>query len=144
MKRYLADVNVWFALAVEEHEHHRQARAWWQDTPGPVGFVRMTQLGLLRLLTSSGPMRGQPLTNRQAWAVYDGFLSDDRVRIFPELPAIEDIFRSFSEVPQAAPKRWVDAYLAAHASAGEATLVTFDQSLAGSYRIACEVLGVEA
>jgi toxin-antitoxin system PIN domain toxin len=143
MKRYLADVNVWFALALEEHQHHREARNWWQETPGVFGFVRITQLGLLRLLTSSGPMRGHPLTNRQAWAVYDGFLSDDRVRIFPELPAIEDAFRSFSEGPQAAPKRWVDAYLAAHAVAGEATLVTFDRALAG-YGAACEVLGVEA
>ena len=80
MKRYLADVNVWFALAVEEHRHHRQARAWWDETPGLFGFVRTTQLGLLRLLTSAGPMGGQPLTNQQAWAVYDGFLSDDRVR----------------------------------------------------------------
>jgi toxin-antitoxin system PIN domain toxin len=141
MKRYLADVNVWFALAVEEHQHHRQARKWWQDTPGLFGFVRISQLGLLRLLTSSGPMRGQPLTNEQAWAVWDGFLSDDRVRIFPELPAIADVFRSFSNVPQAAPKRWVDAYLAAHAVANEATLVTFDQAFA-RYDAACRILRV--
>jgi toxin-antitoxin system PIN domain toxin len=144
MKRYLADVNVWFALAVEEHEHHGEARKWWEETPGSIGFVRITQLGLLRLLTSSGPMRGQPLTNVQAWAVYDGFLSDDRVRIFPEVPAIDEVFRSFSGVPQSAPKRWVDAYLAAHAAAGEATLVTFDQALAGGYRVACQVLGAGA
>jgi toxin-antitoxin system PIN domain toxin len=143
MKRCLADVNVWFALAVEEHEHHREARAWWEETPGPVGFVRITQLGLLRLLTSSGAMGGQPLTNRQAWAVYDGFLSDDRVRIFPELPAIEDVFRTFSAVPQAAPKRWADAWLAAHAVAGEAALVTFDRALAG-YGAACQILGAGA
>jgi toxin-antitoxin system PIN domain toxin len=142
MKRYLADVNVWFALALEEHEHHRQAREWWQDTAGPVGFVRTTQLGLLRLLTSSGPMHGRPLTNEQAWAVYDEFLSDDRVQIFPEMPALEDAFRSFSGVPQAAPKRWVDAYLTAHAVASEATLVTFDQTLAG-YGVACRILGGE-
>jgi toxin-antitoxin system PIN domain toxin len=143
MKRYLADINFWFALAVEEHEHHRQARNWWHDTPGLCGFVRATQLGLLRLLTSSGPMRGQPLTNKQAWAVYDSFLSDDRVRIFPDLPAIEDVFRSISAVPQVAPKRWVDAYLVAHAVASEATLVTFDQALA-SYGAACRILGVES
>jgi toxin-antitoxin system PIN domain toxin len=139
MKRYLADVNVWFALAVEEHQHHRHARQWWQETPGLVGFVRTTQLGLLRLLTSAGPMRGQPLTNEQAWAVWDGFLADDRVRLFPELPAIEAAFRAFSTLPQCCPKIWVDALLAAHAAANDATLVTFDQAF-GRYEVACRIL----
>lgn len=139
MKRYLADVNVWFALAVEEHQHHPQARTWWEETPGMFGFVRTTQLGLLRLLTSSGPMRGQPLTNEQAWAVWDGLLSDDRMRVFPELPALDDQFRKFSMSPQPSPKVWVDAYLAAHAAANDAILVTFDQAFA-RYNVLCQIL----
>jgi uncharacterized protein len=139
MKRYLADVNVWFALAVEEHRHHPPARKWWEDTPGLFGFVRTTQLGLLRLLTSAGPMRGQPLTNEQAWAVYDTFVSDERVRVFPELPAVDDQFRAFSSGPQPSPKLWVDAYLAAHASGNEATLVTFDQAVL-HYGVECLIL----
>lgn len=139
MKRYLADVNVWFALAVEEHQHHGPARTWWEETPGVFGFVRTTQLGLLRLLTSSGPMRGQPLSNDQAWAVWDGFLSDDRVRVFSELPALDEQFRAFSSGSQAAPKLWVDAYLAAHAAANDAVLVTFDQAFA-RYSVPCRIL----
>jgi toxin-antitoxin system PIN domain toxin len=139
MKRYLADVNVWFALAVEEHQHHRPARQWWEETPGVFGFVRTTQLGLLRLLTSSGPMRGQPLTNEQAWAVWDGLLSDDRVRVFPELPALDERFRAFSTGPQPSPKVWVDAYLAAHAAANDAVLVSFDQAFA-RYNVPCRIL----
>jgi toxin-antitoxin system PIN domain toxin len=129
MKRYLADVDVWFALGVEEHQRP-PARDWWDETPGLCGFVRATQSGLLRLLTSAGPMRGQPLTNDQAWAVWDGFLAGERVRVFPDLPALEQRFRAFSSGPQASPKVWVDAYLAAHAAANEATMVTFDQALA--------------
>ncbi len=139
MKRYLADVNVWFALAVEEHQHHRPARQWWEETPGVFGFVRVTQLGLLRLLTSSGPMRGQPLTNEEAWAVWDGFLSDERVRVFPELPALDERFRALSTSPQSSPKVWVDAYLAAHATANEAVLVSFDQAVA-RYNVPCRIL----
>jgi uncharacterized protein len=139
MKRYLADVNVWFALAVEEHQHHRQARQWWEETPGMFGFVRTTQLGLLRLLTSSAPMRGQPLSNDQAWAVWDRFLSDERVRVFPELPALDEGFREFSSGAQPSPKVWVDAYLAAHAAANEAVLVSFDQAVA-RYNVPCEIL----
>jgi toxin-antitoxin system PIN domain toxin len=139
MKRYLADVNVWFALAVEEHQHHTHVREWWEATPGGIGFVRATQVGLLRLLTSSGPMRGQPLTNEQAWAVYDGFLSDDRVRVFAEPAGIEERFRIFSRAAQPSPKLWADAWLAAYAAAAEATLVTFDQAFA-TYSIPCRIL----
>ena len=139
MKRYLADVNVWFALAVEEHQHHPQARKWWEDTPGLFGFIRTTQLGLLRLLTSSGPMGGVPLTNQQAWTVYDSFLSDDRVRMFPDLPTLDEDFRAFSSGPQSSPKTWVDAYLAAHAVANDAVLVSFDQAFV-RYNVSCHIL----
>jgi predicted nucleic acid-binding protein len=84
-------------------------------------------------------MRGQPLTNQQAWAVYDGFLSDDRVRVFHDLPWLDDQFRAFSSVSQSSPKVWVDAYLAANAAANEAVLVTFDQALT-RYGIECRIL----
>jgi uncharacterized protein len=86
-------------------------------------------------------MGGFPLNNKEAWAVYDGFLADSRVRVFPELSALDDLFRSFSGVRQSSPKVWVDAYLAAHAAANEAMLVTFDQAFTG-YGIECRILGV--
>jgi toxin-antitoxin system PIN domain toxin len=129
-KHSFPDVNVWFALAVADHPHHRPALAWWNQESSVAGFCRLTQLGLLRLLTTASAMGGQPLTNAEAWRVYDGFLSDSRVRLFAELPALEDLFRSGSSARQASPKLWVDAYLAAHAAASDATLVTFDQALA--------------
>jgi toxin-antitoxin system PIN domain toxin len=139
MKRSFPDVNVWFALAVADHPHHQPALTWWNEESSVAGFSRLTQLGLLRLLTTAVAMGGQPLTNKEAWRVYDGFLSDNRVRVFPELPALEDLFRSLSNLRQASPKVWVDAYLAAHASANEATLVTFDQAFT-KYRIECRIL----
>jgi predicted nucleic acid-binding protein len=79
----------------------------------------------LRLLTTASAMGGRPLTNKEAWRVYDGFLLDSRVRVFPELPALEDSFRSYSSLRQPSPKLWVDAYLAAYAAANEAILVTY-------------------
>ncbi len=84
-------------------------------------------------------MGGMPLTNAQAWSVYDGFLGDERVRVFTEMSTLETLFRSFSGLLHASPKAWVDAYLAAHAAANEATLVTFDQAFA-SYPIECQIL----
>ena len=127
-KRCFPDVNVWFALAVADHPHHRAALAWWNQESSFAGFCRLTQLGLLRLLTTASAMGGQPLTNQEAWGIYDAFLLDSRVRVFPELAALEDPFRSSSSLAQAAPKLWVDAYLAAHAAANAAVLVSFDQS----------------
>jgi len=66
-------------------------------------------------------------------------LADSRVRVFSELPRLDDLFRSYSGVSQPSPKVWVDAYLAAHAVANEATLVTFDQAFS-RYGIECRIL----
>lgn len=85
MKRTLPDVNVWLALAVQEHVHRRTAVAWWEaDASDQIGFCRLTQLGLLRLLTTSSAMRGRPRTNAEAWIVYDAFYQDSRVLMWPE------------------------------------------------------------
>jgi hypothetical protein len=138
-KRSFPDVNVWFALAVADHPHHAPAIAWWNEESSLAGFSRLTQLGLLRLLTTASAMGGLPLTNQQAWRVYDGFLADSRVRVFPELRALEERFRIISRVGQASPKLWVDAYLAAHAAANEAILVTFDQAFT-KYGTECRIL----
>jgi len=138
-KRSFPDVNVWFALAVADHPHHRPALAWWNEELALAGFSRLTQLGLLRLLTTASAMGGLPLTNEEAWGVYDGFLADSRVRVFTELPRLDGLFRSYSGASQPSPKVWVDAYLAAHAAASEATLVTFDQAFT-RYGIECRIL----
>lgn len=84
-------------------------------------------------------MGGSPLTNRKAWAVYDAFLADSRVRVFTELPDLDALFRTFSSLGMVSPKVWVDAYVAAHAAANEAMLITFDQAFA-NYGIECLIL----
>ena len=53
MKRCLVDVNVWLALLVRQHEHHRLARKWFDTlTAGEGGLCRLVQLGLMRLLAN--------------------------------------------------------------------------------------------
>jgi predicted nucleic acid-binding protein len=50
----LPDVNIWIALAAEDHVHHVPARDWFAAQPAAsVAFCRITQMGLLRLLTNS-------------------------------------------------------------------------------------------
>ena len=53
----LPDVNVWIALAAEGHIHHVPAREWFAAQPdASVAFCRITQMGLLRLLTNPNVM----------------------------------------------------------------------------------------
>ena len=125
------DINVWLAIVVNRHVLNRPASTWWnEDHSDEIGFCRFTQLGLLRHLTNSATMKGHPLTNRQAWKIFDTLQSDARVRFFPEWPALDGLLKSYSDVNQAATNLWGDAYLAAYAAVNGATLVTFDKGFA--------------
>jgi len=117
----LLDLNVWFALLVPEHPFHPRARAYWEEASDPF-LVRVTALGLLRLLTNAKAMDGKPLGVREAWAVYrelrlNGDSSFGRTRG----PGRPGPWGGLS------PRLWTDAYLAAFALAGGHHLVTFDQ-----------------
>ena len=129
MSLVFPDVNVWMALTVI-HVHQAVAFDWWQREPGAIGFCRFTQLGLLRLLTTSAAMEGKPRSMKQAWSAYDVFAGDERVEFISEPPAVEKAFRGLSSSAHASPKLWADAYLTAFAGECGARLVTFDRSLA--------------
>ena len=73
----LLDVNIWLALVLSKHTHHRAARAWLEDQAESASlcFCRVTQQGLVRLLTTAEVLAGYgnpPLSNREAWDVIDG------------------------------------------------------------------------
>ena len=125
------DINVWVALTYEGHVHHAVAAAWFAELPpdAPLVFCRFTQLGLLRLLTTQVVMGDEVMTQPQAWAAYDRWLQDPRVTIVDEPPDIEPRFRSLTRRRQPATKDWADSFLAAFATAGGLTLVTFDRGL---------------
>jgi toxin-antitoxin system PIN domain toxin len=123
------DVNVWMALVLEHHVHRPRAKAWWQTNEGPIAFTRLTQIGLLRLLTTSAAMDGQPLGMDEAWRVHDGLFTDDRLALVPEPADIETPFREYASGRVASPKLWADAWLLAVAHSSGGTLVTFDRAL---------------
>ena len=126
------DTSVWLALAIPGHVHHQLARAWLDslDEPESAIFCRATQQSLMRLLTRAAVFATydrEPLTNEQAWAVYDEMREDDRVGFHAnEPPGIERYWREFSQRRTASPNVWMDAYLAAFARAADYTLVTAD------------------
>jgi uncharacterized protein len=124
------DVNVWLALASPEHVQFAAARRWWESETGSIVFCRFTQLGFLRLMTTSAAMDGKPLTMRQAWRVHDRLFEDERVGFVPEPAGVEAHFRRYTSGRTASPKTWADAWLLATAEASEGKLITFDRALA--------------
>ena len=125
------DINVWVALTYEGHTHHASAAEWFEALrpDATFAFCRFTQLGLLRLLTAEAVMSDEVMTQPQAWAAYDRWLEDPRVEFADEPPEIERHFRALTRRRQPATKDWADSYLAAFATVGQLTLVTFDRGL---------------
>ena len=114
-----------------QHVHHSDAADWFAtlSVDTTFAFCRFTQLGLLRLLTAEAVMRDEVMTQPQAWAAYDRWLGDPRVDLIDEPAEIETRFRVLTRLRQPATKDWADSYLAAFATVGQLTLVTFDRGL---------------
>jgi hypothetical protein len=125
------DVNVWLALLLEDHVHRSAARRWWEtDQSDLIGFLRLTQMSVLRLLTTPAAMNGKPLRMPEAWAAYDRLFSDDRVVFLEEPSGIEASFREYAKDRHASPKLWADAWLLAFAECAGGAVITFDRALA--------------
>lgn len=109
---FLPDVNVWFALTREDHQHRNSALEWWSDLGDRhVGFVRVTQFGLLRLLTNPMAMNQLPLTMLEAWAVYEKLFRDERVLFLREPEGIDAAFKRNTSLRSASPNLWADRWL---------------------------------
>lgn len=128
----LCDVNVWVALAIGPHVHHKAALNWFDSVnePESVLFCRATQHSLLRLLTTAAlfaPYGLTALSNEAALAQYDALVKDDRVAMLEVEPAgLEGHWRRFATMSSASPRLWMDAYLAAFAVSAGARLITTD------------------
>jgi hypothetical protein len=133
MTLFFPDVNIWLALSVVDHAHSGAAWKWVESLPPEdrLAFSRLTQLGLLRLLTNAAVTGTHPLSLREAWAVYDGWLKDPRVEFYPEPRNVDAEFREALEPLAAKPaSKWVgDCWLLAFAAGAGAELVTFDKAL---------------
>jgi len=131
------DVNVWVALTYQGHTHHEAAARWLASLGDDdrLHFCRVTQVSLLRLLTTEAVMgAADVLSPVEAWKAYDQWLADDRVSLLAEPPNIDSPFRALTKQGHSATKDWADAYLAAFASAAELQLVSFDQGFRGKVK----------
>jgi hypothetical protein len=134
------DTNVWLALVWGRHSHAEVARDWFDRSEDEhFFFCRFTQLALLRLLTTKAVMGQDVRTMPAAWEIYDRCCADERIAFLPEPESLDPRLRSFAKSPEASPKLWADAYLAAFASVAGLRLVTFDKAFR-SKPVECLVL----
>lgn len=129
----LPDVNIWLALTLSRHTHHQVARDWLEgeEAGASLCFCRATQQGLLRLLTTAEVLArygNPPLTNREAWKVYESFIKDERIAFAPEPEGVEDVWKALAIRTTPSPKLWMDAWLAAMALRSGFQLVTTDHA----------------
>lgn len=125
------DINVWVALTYDRHVHHVTARQWFAGLAptARLFFCRLTQLGLLRLLSAPAVMGpDQTKSQQEAWKAYDSWLKDERVEFLDEPGGLDVQFRALTRSPRASPKDWADSYLVAFAQTARLTVVTFDRA----------------
>jgi uncharacterized protein len=129
------DLNVWVALSLRAHEHNGVAWDWYRSLrpEEELAFGRLTQLGLLRLLTTESVAKAETLTQMHAWAVYDRWIQNGGACYLEEPFGIETELRFYANRDAPSPKEWVDSYLVAFAAAASMPLVTFDRGLSQRY-----------
>jgi toxin-antitoxin system PIN domain toxin len=138
---YLPDVNVWIALAAEQHTLHRAARQWFGNLQDEkLAFCRLTQLGFLRLLTDRHVMQEEVMRPDEAWEAYSALRLDRRIGYLPEPNALPETWQAFTAGPLSSPNLWTDAYLCAFVHAAGLSLVTFDAKIPTRKGVNCLVL----
>ena len=122
----LLDVNVWLALADSDHTHHAVASDYWlEQEASEVAFCRVSMMGFLRLSTHPKVLSSTPSV-REAWILYQQYLSNPHVVFLSEPPDFEVYIERLSSGPSFVRRLWTDAYLAAVAIASGCRLVSFD------------------
>lgn len=129
----LLDVNVWLAASWDDHIHYEKASDWFRAQSGDLVMCRITQMGLLRLLSNPKTMGPDVLSRAEAWVTLDRLRADDRVRWASEPPNLEQVWRVISARQDNSHRLWTDDYLAAFAHAAELSLVTLDRGFASRY-----------
>jgi uncharacterized protein len=129
-KIFLPDINVWLAFAVEAHVHHAAAMAWASNLgQSEAALCRITQMGLLRLLTNSHVMHFSVLTQGEAWRAYESLYEDERTLFLPEPDGMEDGWKKLTTRQRTSGSLWTDCYLRAFANLADLKIVTFDKGL---------------
>jgi uncharacterized protein len=139
----LPDINVWLALAVQEHPHHQAALRYWAEVQAEIGrqgadtygggagsrlwFCRVTMLGLVRLLCQPKAVGPGALDTIAAWTLYTQYRALPHIGLLPDPEGCDDTLRALVGAGSLPPRLWTDAYLAALSVSAGLRLVTFDR-----------------
>lgn len=129
----LIDAGVWLAAVWGRHVHYPVASHWLNGQADDLVFCRVTQIGLLRLLSNPAIMGDDAVDRSQAWRLFDQLWSDERVLWADEPDELDAVWRAISARDDKSHKLWTDDYLAAFAQAGDLTLATLDRKLPERY-----------
>jgi uncharacterized protein len=127
------EVGVWLAAVWGRHVRHPVAADWWDRETDDIVFCRVTQMGLLRLLSNHAIMGDDAIDRSLAWRTYDQLRADERVLWADEPAELNAVWRATSARDGKSHKLWTDDYLAAFAQASNATLTTLDRNMPGRY-----------
>jgi toxin-antitoxin system PIN domain toxin len=128
----LIDTNLWLAVSFEAHPFHGQARGLLlaaTDTD-PWLWCRATQQSFLRLASTPALLAAYKTpraTNRDALTALQTLLGLRQVGFAEEPEGLMAVWTRIGGMAQAAPKLWMDAYLAAFAIAAEIPFLTLDR-----------------
>ena len=127
----LVDVNVLVALMHARHVHSAAAVRWLAglEDSGAVAICRVSQMGVLRILTNPSAMKDEVKSASEFWAGWDRLIVDERFALVGEPAGLQDAWRTLTAgLPKGKPAE-TDCYLAAFAIAGGHSLVSFDRGL---------------
>ena len=126
---YLPDVNVWVALSVANHTSHKRVALWLEKSidSAEFAFCRVTQHGLLRLLTHPKVMKNDPRSPEDAWFIYDKWVLVTEATLKREPDGFEEVWRSLTAGRYRGNDHFTDAYLSAFAAVGGFTVATLDR-----------------
>jgi toxin-antitoxin system PIN domain toxin len=129
----LVDVGVWLAAVWGRHVDNPIAAEWFGRESDDIVFCRVTQMGLLRLLSNPAIMGEDAIDRSQAWRTYDQLCADERVLWAAEPAELDAVWRAISARDEKSHKLWTDDYLAAFAQASGAALITLDRKAPARY-----------
>lgn len=129
----LLDIGVWLAAVWDGHVHHVRVAGWFGAQTGGLRLCRVTQMGLLRLLSNPAVMGQDALSRGKAWQIIDQLRADDRVQWAGEPAQLEQAWRAISARDDGSHKLWTDDYLAAFAQTAGITLATLDKGFERRY-----------
>jgi toxin-antitoxin system PIN domain toxin len=138
---FLADVNVLIALLHAEHPHSLRANAWLDrlSSPDLVGLCRITQMGLLRLMTNSRWLKSEAREADEVWSGWGALLADGRFRFLDEPSSLEREWRRLTAGLARGRMVETDSYLAAFAISAGIPIVTFDRGFERWPRLRVEI-----